>query len=343
MVDTRFFTRRGPFSLASLAELTGATLADPAHASRQVSNVAPLDKATADDIGFLDNPRYLESFTRTQAGACFVHPKHADKAPTHTALLLTEAPYYAYALTASHFYPAEQATPGIHPSAVIAPDAVIGADCAIGPHAVIGRGAVLGARCSLGPGVVVGDYVTIGEGSSIGANSTLSHCLIGERVLIHRGAHIGQDGFGFAPSRQGLIKVPQLGRVVIEDQVEIGSGTCIDRGAGPDTVIGFGSKIDNLVQIGHNVQIGKFCIIVSQVGIAGSTRIGDGVMLGGQVGVAGHLSIGGGAKLAAQSGVHADIPANSAYGGSPAVPIQHWHRQTLALAKLVKPRSSQSS
>jgi UDP-3-O-[3-hydroxymyristoyl] glucosamine N-acyltransferase len=161
---------------------------------------------------------------------------------------------------------------------------------------------------------------------------------VGNHVILHRGVHIGQDGFGFALGRGGHVKVPQLGRVIIEDHVEIGSGTCIDRGTGPDTHIGEGSKIDNLVQIGHNVQIGKQSVIVAQVGIAGSTRIGDGAVLGGQVGIAGHLKIGPGVKLAARSGVMEDIPAGAAYGGSPAVPVKDWHRQTLTLNKLIKQR-----
>ena len=158
-------------------------------------------------------------------------------------------------------------------------------------------------------------------------------------MILHRGVHIGQDGFGFAPGRGGVTKVPQLGRVVIGDDVEIGSGSCVDRGAGPDTVIGAGSKIDNLVQIGHNVQVGRFVFIAAQTGIAGSSQVGDGSMLGGQVGIAGHLHIGAGAKLAAQSGVMTDIPAGSSYGGSPALPIKDWHRQTVAVAAMTKKKA----
>ena len=179
----------------------------------------------------------------------------------------------------------------------------------------------------------------IGEDTHIGALTTISHAVIGQRVIIHRGVHIGQDGFGFALGRDGHVKVPQLGRVMVDDDVEIGSGTTIDRGTGPDTIIGEGAKIDNLVQIGHNVHIGKRAVVVAQCGISGSTRVGDGAVLGGQVGIAGHLKIGAGAKVAAKSGVMTDIPSGASYGGSPAIPVNDWHRQTIALSRIIKPKT----
>jgi UDP-3-O-[3-hydroxymyristoyl] glucosamine N-acyltransferase len=278
-------------------------------------DVAALDQAGAEQVSFLDNPKYLEQFEKSKAAACFVREKYASRAPKSMALLVTETPYSAYALAAQYFYP---------------PSAASG----ISPHAHIAKTATIGNNCQIAAGVVIGEGCVIGDECNIGANTTISHSIIGNRAIIHRGVHIGQDGFGFAPGPRGILKVPQLGRVIIGHDVEIGSGSCIDRGAGPDTVIGDGCKIDNLVQIGHNAQLGKMVVIAAGCGIAGSTRIGDGTMLGGQVGIAGHLTIGRGVKIAAQSGVMSDIPDGATYGGGPAMPIKDWHRQTAALKKL---------
>ena len=338
MADKRFFTNHGPFALTALAEATGAALAQPEFSDRTMADVAPLDRAGASDISFFDNSKYLEQFHKSTAGACFVRAKFAKEAPAGMAVLVTEDPYRSYALVAQRFYPAPKPTSGIHPTATIDATATIGEGTAIGAGAVIGAYVVIGAGSSIGANAVIGAGVSIGDDSHIGALTSISHTLIGDRVIIHRGVHIGQDGFGFAMSREGHLKVPQLGRVIIENDVEIGSGTAIDRGTGPDTVIGEGAKIDNLVQIGHNVQIGKRSVIVAQVGISGSTRIGDGAVLAGQAGLAGHLKIGAGAKIAAQAGVMNDIPVGASYGGSPAVPIVDWHRQTIAIHRLIKPK-----
>lgn len=336
MADPRFFTNHGPFMLGTLAERTGTTLNSGADPDLPICDVAPLDRAGPNDISFLDNVKYADQFRISQAGACFVKPKFASEAPASMALLISEDPYRAHSKAAQLFYPYEA------PHQTIAATAFIDESAVIGEHVTIGPGAVIGARAEIGDGALIGanavihDGVIIGAQTRIGALSSISHAVIGQQVTIHRGVHIGQDGFGFAMSREGHLKVPQLGRVVIEEDVEIGAGTCIDRGTGPDTFIGAGTKIDNLVQIGHNVHIGRGAIIVAQTGIAGSTRVGDGAVLGGQVGVAGHLKIGPGAKLAARAGVMQDIPAGAAYGGSPAVPARDWHRQTVALARLIK-------
>ena len=325
MPDSRFFVKSAPLSLGRIAEITGATVRSGTSGAPDmampVNDVATLDAAGAGDVSFLDNVKYVDSFSRSSAGACFVREKFIPRAPAGMVLLVTETPYLAYALTARAFYP-ETHTP------------------VISPHAHIAASATIGLRCHIGPGVHIADGVVIGDDCRIGANSTISHTIMGNRVTVHRGVHIGQDGFGFAPGPQGILKVPQLGRVVIGDDVEIGSGSCIDRGAGPDTVIGQGSKIDNLVQIGHNVQIGRFVVIAAQCGIAGSTKIGDGAMLGGQVGLSGHIAIGAGAKLAAQAGVMTDVPPGAAYGGSPAVPIKDWHRQTATMAKMARTKKN---
>lgn len=334
MADSRFFSNSRPMRLSEIAALTGAAIHDPSCAERELLDVAPLDRAGATDIGFFDNVKYVRSFTESEAGACFVREKYIAQAPSTMALLVTDDPYRCYALTAQKYYPYIPVTAEISPAAVIDASARIGEGCSIGPGAFIGKRVVLGKRCIIGANTVIHDGVEVGEDTRVGALSSLSHAIVGARCIIHRGVHIGQDGFGFALSREGHVKVPQLGRVMIGNDVEIGAGTCVDRGTGPDTCIGDGTKIDNLVQIGHNVQIGRNAIIVAQTGIAGSTRIGDGAVLGGQCGVAGHLTIGAGAKLAAQSGVMTDVPVGTAFGGSPAVPAKDWHRQNVALRNL---------
>lgn len=340
MVDRRFFTNHGPFTASELAIATGAVLlpAQSQLASRSFAEVAPLDRAGASDVSFFDNSKYIEQFTGSNAGACFLRSKYVEQAPASMLVLVTEDPYRCYAIAAQLFYPSVKSNGHIAPTAVIDPSASLGEDVAVGPGAVIGAHAVIGNRVCIGANTVIGDGVTIGDDTHIGAVTTLTHTVVGKRVIIHRGVHIGQDGFGFALGREGHIKVPQLGRVVIDDDVEIGSGTTIDRGTGPDTIIGEGAKIDNLVQIGHNVQIGRRAVVVAQCGISGSTRVGDGAVLAGQVGLAGHIKIGAGSKIAAKSGVMTDIPSGSSYGGYPAVPVNDWHRQTIALSRLIKPK-----
>ncbi len=336
MADPRFFTNAGPFALADLAARAGAELKNAADPQRSVADVAPLEVAGPEHLSFLDNKKYVDAFAASRAGACLVRPEFAEKAPAGMALLLTDDPYRAYAKVASSFYPLPPLTPGVAETASVHPSAVVGAGSQIDPGAVIGAGAEIGERCHIGANAVIGHGVKIGNDCRIGALSSIGFALIGERVYIHPGARIGQDGFGFAMGPQGHLTVPQLGRVVIHDDVEIGANTTIDRGAGPDTVIGVGCKIDKLVQIGHNVQLGRGCVLVSQVGISGSTKLGDFVVAAGQAGLTGHLQIGSGVKIGAQAGVMRDIPAGETVGGSPAVPITQWLRQSAELARLVR-------
>jgi UDP-3-O-[3-hydroxymyristoyl] glucosamine N-acyltransferase len=336
VADSRFFTVVGPFTVAEVAARSGAQLADPAFADRLLRDVAPLETAEAEHLTFLDNRKYLEAFRRTRAGAALVRPDVVQSARAGLALLLTPDPYSAYARAAQAFYPDPLPAPGIDASAVIDPTARLGVDCTVEANAVIGPRAEIGRRCHIGASSVVGAACMLGEEVRVGANVTLSYCLIGSRVRILPGARIGQDGFGFAIDPRGYIKVPQLGRVIVEDDVEIGANTTIDRGTGPDTVIGAGTMIDNLVQIGHNVQVGRGCVLVAQSGIAGSTRLGEFVMIGGQCGLIGHLSIGAGARIAAGSGVMRDVAAGESVMGYPAVPIRQHHRMTALLRRWAK-------
>ena len=337
MADRRFFANAGPLTLAQLAALSGAELARGAP-ELMLHDVAPLEVAGPEALSFLDNPRYRPAFVASRAGACLVAPAQAAHAPPAMALLLTRAPYRAYALAARAFYPPPQPPAVIDAAAHIAPSASLGDGVAVGPGAAIGAGARIGARSVIGANAVIGERVEIGEDCRIGALAVLSHCLVGDRVTLHPGVKVGQDGFGFAPDPKGHVKVPQLGRVIVGDDCDIGANTTIDRGAGPDTEIGAGCWIDNLVQIGHNVRLGRGCIIAAQTGISGSTRLGDFVMIGGQGGLAGHLAMGDGSRLAAKSGLMHDVPPGATFGGIPAVPIVQHHRETATLQRLARAR-----
>src|SRR6266436_5361185 len=273
------------------------------------------------------------------SGATLLRPEEGSRLCRDVALLVSKEPYRAYALAAQAFYPPTRIVARRAPSAIIDSAADVPDNCSIGPNVVIEPGARLGQRCSVGANAVIAAGVEIGDDCRIGPNVTLSHCLIGSRVVLHPGVRIGQDGFGFAPDAKAPIKVPQLGRVLVGDDVDIGANTTIDRGSGHDTIIGSGSMIDNLVQIGHNVVLGRCCILAGQVGISGSTKLDDFVMVGGQGGLAGHLHIGSGARIAAKSGLMRDVPAGETVCGSPAVPLTDFMRQTAVLQRLAKKKA----
>jgi UDP-3-O-[3-hydroxymyristoyl] glucosamine N-acyltransferase len=339
MPDPRFFDRAGPHSLDALAALCGVRLSDPAAGGRLFDDVAPLETAGPREVTFLENRKYAAAFAGSRAGAAFVDERMAEKAPAGMVLLLTAEPYKAFARAAQAYYPPRPLVPGRSPAALIDPTAIVPDDCAIAAFAVIEAGVRLGARVQIGMGTAIAAGVEIGDDCRIAANVTLSHCLIGARVVLHPGVRIGQAGFGFAPDAAGPVKLPQLGRVVIGDDVDIGANTTIDRGSGHDTVIGQGTMIDNLVQIGHNVVIGRGCILVSQVGISGSTRLGDFVVVAGQGGLAGHLQIGDRARIGAKSGLMRDVAAGETVVGYPAVPAKDFWRQTAFLQRAARKRT----
>ncbi|GIX11684.1 UDP-3-O-(3-hydroxymyristoyl)glucosamine N-acyltransferase [Elioraea sp.] len=334
--DPRFFPGAGPFPLARLAEAAQARLGEGADPARPIAGIAPLQAAGPDRIAFLDNRRYLPALRRSRAGACILAPALAAEAPPGTALLLTERPYLAWARVAALFHPPPPVRPGIHPSATVATEAILGAGVAVGPGAIIGARAVIGAGSVIGPLAVVGEGVVLGRDCRIGAGAVLSHCIAGDRVVLHPGAKVGQEGFGFAEGPGGFVAVPQLGRVLIGDDVEIGANSTIDRGSAADTVVASGTRMDNLVQIGHNVRLGRCCVVVAQSGISGSTTLGDGVVVAAQAGVTGHLRIGRQARIGAQAGVMEDVPARTDVLGSPARPAREFWRAVATLYRAAR-------
>lgn len=334
MADKRFFDNQGPFTLGVLAEKIDAQLLNPSHADITIHDVAALDKAGDGELSFFDNRKYLDQFEKTKATACIVHPKFVEKAPEGVALLVTPLPYKAYALAAQSFYPKDQGTGEISPAAYVADTAEVGAGTTVEAGAAILDGAKIGKNCLICANAVVGKNVEIGDGTQIQYNASVSHCLIGKNVVIYPGARIGQDGFGFAMDLSGHVRVPQLGRVIIEDNVEVGANTTIDRGAGPDTVIGKGVMIDNLVQLGHNVQIGQGSVVIAQAGVAGSAKVGNFVVLAAQSGVAGHIEIGDGAQIGARAGIMANVEAGERLMGAPGVPAKQFFKQVAILQKM---------
>lgn len=338
MTDSRFYKNKGPFTLAELAVL-GQCEVGRGELSLLIKDVAPLDGAEPFCISPFSKAKYAESLKNTKASACILTPEMVEKAPNHLALLIAKYPSRSYALIAGAFYPKEEKKAEIAPTAVIHPTAKLGKGVVIGPLAVIGENAELGDYVEIGPLAVIGEGVVIGENSVIGAHASLSHALLGKHVHIKPGARIGQSGFGFfmdSGDMGGHVPVPQLGRVIIHDYVEIGANTAVDRGSGADTVIGLGTRIDNLVQIAHNVHFGKGCVMVAQSGVSGSTKFGDYVAAGGQVGIIDHLKIGTGARLAAQCGIMRDVDPGEVLGGSPAMPIKTHYRQLAILKRLAE-------
>ena len=309
---------------SDIAGLVGGTLNGDARA--EVRALAPLDRATESDLSFLANARYAPLYERTRASTVLIAPEFAELATTAAARIVVPKPHDAMLTVLPKLYRVPKREPGVHATARLGQGVTLGSDVTIGPYAVIGDGAVIGDRSWVEAHVVVGAGVVIGPDVRLfPAVTVYSGTTLGARVMVHSGARLGSDGFGYVFRNGSHEKIPHIGRCIIEDDVEIGANTTVDRGSFDDTVIGAGTKIDNLVQVAHNVRIGRLCLIMAQVGIAGSARLGDGVILAGQAGVAGHHTIGDGARIAAQAGVFGDVPGGETWSGYPARP----HRQSL--------------
>ncbi len=340
MTEAFFFQRRSGLSLREIVALTGAEPQRGAELDRRITGIAALDRAAAGDLCFLDSAKFADRASICRAGACLTPERFAHLLPGRVSLLCVREPYRAFVEVSRTLFP-DALRPsslfearGVAAGAVVHPTARLESGVTIDPGAVIGPRAEIGAATVIGAGTVVGPNVHIGRDCAIGPNVSIIHSLIGDRVIVHAGCRIGQDGFGYLMGAAGHVKVPQIGRVIIQDDVEIGANTTIDRGAMSDTVIGEGTKIDNLVQIAHNVLIGRHCVLASQTGISGSAVIEDNVMTGGQVGIADHITIGAGAALGAKAGVMHDAPAGARWVGAPAKPVKQFFREVAALERL---------
>ncbi len=321
-------------SLQKIAQIVGGSLVGDGQL--MIHGVAGIKEAQEGHITFLANPKYISFLKETKASAVLV--ASSIPAPSEKAVILCESPSLAFAKVVEYFFPAKSGFPkGIHPTAVIGKDVVLGKEVNLGPYVVIEDEAQLGDKVSIGAGSFIGHGVKIGSDALIYPNVTLREKVsIGTRVIIHSGTVIGSDGFGYETVKGIHYKIPQVGIVVIEDDVEIGSNVSIDRARFGKTVIGKGTKIDNLVQIAHNVEIGEHCLVVAQVGISGTTKVGHHVTLAGQVGLVGHIEVGDHAIVAAQAGVSNSIPGGAIYGGYPAVPLQEWKRSLAYIHRLEK-------
>ena len=335
-------------SLAEVAAIAEAELPSQADPATVVRGSAPLEDAGPEDVAYIESGKYAEALSQTRAGVCLVPARFPDAVPGRSVALVCKQPHLAFARVVTRLHP-EAARPGssfgesgISSHALVHPTAKLGEGVVIDPGAIVGPGAEIGAGSRIGAYSVVGPDVRIGRDCALAAQVTVIHAVLGDRVVVHPGVRIGQDGFGFVMTPEGHTKVPQLGRAIIGDDVEIGANCTIDRGSSRDTMIGDGTKMDNMVHIAHNVVVGKHCVLVAQVGIAGSTTLEDFVAVGGQTAIAPHLRLGAGVQIAADAGVMTDVPARGRWGGSPARPMRHFFREYHTLKKLARTDDSRA-
>ena len=342
MADPRFFENLGPFTLAQICEKAGIAVPAGADAARQFFDLADLAGADSRHLTFFSGSfAGREAFAASRAGACLVPVKgKRPDAPAGMIVLEATSVSHAFAAIAALFYPSHSQPVWSQGAPAISPEARIGQGVTLAPGVVVGAQAEIGEGTSIGPASVIGPGVAIGRHCEIGASVSISHAYVGDRVIVLPGARIGQPGFGFASTGADYFKIPQLGRVIVQDDVEIGANTTIDRGALSETVIGEGSKLDNLIMIAHNCRIGRHCVIAGQTGLAGSVVLEDGVVLAGQVGLGDHSRVGAGARMGARSGTGSAIHLEGGidYGGAPAKPVREWAREIHALARLGKQR-----
>ncbi|RVT97830.1 UDP-3-O-(3-hydroxymyristoyl)glucosamine N-acyltransferase [Rhodovarius crocodyli] len=333
--DPRFYPQAGPQPLEKVLAAAGASPLQGEAAGRLFAGIAPLESAGPEHVAYLDNAKLASRLGATSAGAVILRQDMAGHLPEGCQPIVVKAPSLAFAQVARLFHPARVAQAGRHPTAIIAEDAVVASDAEIGAYAMVGGGARIGAGCILHPHAVVGAGVILGDECEIHSHASISHAVCGKGVVLHPGARVGQEGFGFVPTPDGrFVTMPQLGRVILEDAVQVGANSCIDRGALEDTVVGAGTRIDNLVQLGHNVRTGRGCVLVSQVGVSGSTTLGNYVTLAGQAGLVGHIHVGDGARVGAQAGIVNDVPAGAEVWGTPSQPVRQHLKEIATLRRM---------
>ena len=338
MPDPRFFALHSPLTLADVARLTGARV-KVGDEARRIAQASPLVLADDRSLSFLSDRRRLGELRQTRAAAVLVSAADAQEAPSGCAAIISESPHAAWGQIARALHAPilhEAGTAAIHPSARIE-DGVI-----LAPGVVIGQGASVGAGTVIQAGAVIGPGVAIGRRCQIGANASVAFALVGDGVSILAGARIGEAGFGVTGDANGAVDVPQLGRVILQDNVTIGANSCVDRGSWEDTVVGENTKLDNLVHIAHNVRMGRNCRLAAFTGISGSVTVGDGVLFGGRSGVADQLTVGAGAAIGAAAGVFKSVPAGEVWTGYPARPMRRWLREQAALARLSRGKKGAS-
>jgi UDP-3-O-[3-hydroxymyristoyl] glucosamine N-acyltransferase len=342
MTQHGFFKLSGALSAGDVLDMGGELLVDPAMADREIVTLSAFDAARDGSLVFADSKEYAAKMTELPLCTLICPDYLAAFAPDHVAVIVAKKPQQLFAKAGRRLFP-ETIRPtsfsgltGVAARATIARSARLESNVTVEPGAIVGEFVEIGGGSVIGPGAIIGAGCKIGRDCVIGPNATVLNSYFGNRVLVHAGARIGQDGFGFVPGERGLEKMPHVGRVILQDDVEIGANTTIDRGSLSDTIVGEGSKIDNLVQIAHNCRIGRNCVITGHCGLSGSVTLGDRVMLGGRVGIADHVTIGDGAQVAAASGVMNNIPAGERWAGAPAQQMKDFFREVAIIRNLVR-------